>query len=149
MSTTRRRRRQEARTPLEIAMRAYRLTGSHTAAMAAHDAAMAAAGITGHTGFAGLMQYLCEWPRHEALWRANGDELIAGGSQGHPGRRAGGGVVAVDGPGGPRAARRRGSTDAWALRPARVPPVRALLAGLSRPAGAAGPRAGRSARVRV
>jgi hypothetical protein len=73
----------DRREPLEDSMKAYLLTGSHTAAMAAH----AAAGFPDGMGFAGLGQYYLDWPRHPQFWAANADELIEETIRATPGRR--------------------------------------------------------------
>jgi hypothetical protein len=78
MPTTRHRRRQESRAPLEPSMHAYLMTGSDAAAFAAADEARE---------FRGLYQFLCLRLRHRDLWEANRDELLTEWIEAYPGLR--------------------------------------------------------------
>jgi hypothetical protein len=79
MPTTRRRRRQEAREPLEASMRVFLLTGSYRAAEAARP--------PGSQGFDGIATVMLDWTKHPALWAAHRDELLAEWVRDHPGSR--------------------------------------------------------------
>jgi hypothetical protein len=78
MPTTRHRRRQQSREPLEASMRAYLLTGSDAEAYAAADAA---------APLGGLYQFLSLRMRYANFWAANRDELLAEWIDVYPGSR--------------------------------------------------------------
>jgi len=84
MPTTRRRRHQEAREPLQASMRAYFETGDYDAA---HEAAIAAGESDGH-GFSGMTQLLLKRSGQDIeLWRKHGEDIVADWIDEHSGSR--------------------------------------------------------------